>query len=337
VASINDVARLAGVSPTTVSKVINNYKDVSNKTRLKVQKIIQEINFSPNVMARGLVKGRSWTVGILSTPSFQNPFLYSAMTGMKKALENTGYDLIYLTQENKQPNYNFANHCLGRNVEGVIAFGLEKDSKHLIDLMHSEIPALLIDINLVGKRTAYITSDNKTGVYQAVQHLNNMGHTKIGYLSPKPANYITSIRHDGFKEALDKCSLPYCNDYVLFTDDLSYSRQSGYELMKRLIEMPQLPTAVLCASDTLAIGAYEAMEEHGLKIPEDIAIVGFDDLDLCDLIRPKLTSVRQNIEAIGEKAIETLVYMIEDPSYSPKEIIMPTELVVRNSCGAQAR
>lgn len=341
-ASMSDVARLAGVSIPTVSKVVNNYPDVSPETRQKVMRIINELDYSPNVMARGLVKGRSWTIGIFTSTSFANPFLYGAMTGMRKTLVNTGYDLIFLTNTKKEPDYNLVNHCHSRNVEGVVAFGFGIDSIHLCEqLIKSDIPSVFIDINYTGDRSVYITSDNKHGILLAVNHLHKLGHTKIGYISPipyrLPYDYITKSRYEGFQAALFQNGLPYKDDYVYFTSDTTFSKKSGFEMMQRLLHAADRPTAVLCASDTLAVGAYEAIEQNGLKIPNDIAIVGFDDSDLCELVRPKLTSVHQDIEAIGEKSIEMLIETIENPSYSPKDTVLPTELIVRDSCGAKGQ
>jgi LacI family transcriptional regulator len=339
-ASMSDVARLAGVSIPTVSKVVNNYPDVSPETRQKVMRIIDELNYFPNVMARGLVKGRSWTIGIFTATPFGNPFLCSAMTGMRRTLENTGYDLIFLTIANKDPDYNFVNHCHSRNVEGVVAFGFGKDSMQLCEqLLKSDIPCVFIDINYCGERSVYITSDNKHGILLAVNHLHKLGHTRIGYISPIPYGYphayITQTRFEGFQEALFQNELTYRDDYVYFTSDTSFSKKSGFEMMQRMLLTTERPTAVLCASDTLALGAYEAIEQNGLNIPNDIAIVGFDDSDLCELVRPKLTSVRQDIVAIGEKSIEILIETIENASYSPQETVMPTHLIVRDSCGAE--
>jgi LacI family transcriptional regulator len=333
-ASISDVAKLAGVSVTTVSKVINNYPDVSPKTRRKVLNIINEMKFQPNVVARGLVKGRSWSVGIFLTSDFSNPFVSVVMSGLKKTLENSGYDLIYLSQGNKDPQYNFVKHCLSRNVDGVVVFGFTGDEKYVRELICSELPTVFIDIDLYGKRAGYITSDNVNGIFQAVEHLYNIGHQKIAYLTPKLGNYVTKIRYEGYVEALNQLSLDFFQDYISVGTNLAFSLQNGYELMAPLLSLPNPPTAVLCASDLLAIGAMRAMEERGLVVPRDMAVVGFDDSDLCDLTRPKLTTVRQDIKLIGERALGMLLEMINDSNYSPKHVIMPTELIVRESCGS---
>lgn len=332
-ASINDVAKLAGVSITTVSKVINGYTDVSSKTRQKVLNIITEMKFQPNVIARSLVKGRSWAVGIFLTTTFANSFVSGVMGGMKKILENSGYDLIYLAQGNKDPDYNFVKHCLSRNVDGVVVFGFSRDDKNLEELIHAEIPTIFIDIDLIGKRAGYITSDNLLGTFLATEHLCRLGHRRIGYISPELGYFVARARFEGYKQGLSKNNVAFIPDLAQLYNDSTFSQQSGYEMMQYLLSLPEVPTAVVCASDNQAIGAYRAIRERGLTIPDDMSIIGYDDSESCEILYPALTSVRQKIATIGEKTIETLIYMIEDPLYSPNEIIIPTELIVRGSCG----
>lgn len=177
--SIHEVAKHAGVSVATVSKVMNNYSDISSKTRNKVNKAIELLNYQPNVVARSLVKKRSWTVGMFLLDYFTNPFISELIDGLRKSLEDSGYDLLFLSPNLRNPDYTFTKHCLSRNVDGVVMFGVDRNNQNLLDLLQAEMPTMMIDTDLLGPRTGYVTADNSQGAYLAVQHLVELGHKRI--------------------------------------------------------------------------------------------------------------------------------------------------------------
>jgi LacI family transcriptional regulator len=331
--SINDVARLVGVSITTVSKVLNGYPDVSPKTRKKVLEIINELKFQPNVVARGLVKGRSWSLGIFLTTSFDHPFVSGVMGGMKETLENSGYDLIYLAQGSKDPDYDFLKHCHSRNVDGVVVFGFSREDKNLMELVKSELPSVFIDTNLTGKRAGYITSDNRSGIFMAMEHLYRLGHRKIAFISSMQWLLPGRVRFEAYLEGLRKFSLPYVSDYMEIREHYIFTKENGYESMRRMLALKERPTSVVCGSDLMAIGAMAACQEAGLKVGRDMAIVGFDDIELASHTVPKLTTIRQDFKLIGKKSIEHLISMIKNPHAPPPIVEVPTQLIIRESCG----
>ncbi|GAF06241.1 LacI family DNA-binding transcriptional regulator [Paenibacillus pini] len=179
--SIHDVAREAGVSVATVSKVINHYPDVSDKTRKRVKLAIQALRYRPNAIARGLVTGRSWTVGVLINSPFSNPYVAELLEGIKTALENSGYDLMRLSPRLNDPEYSYIDHCQSRNLDGIVVFGLEHDHESMDELIQSDIPTMFVDIDVTetGHRTGSITTDNRNGIQMAVQHVYDLGHRKI--------------------------------------------------------------------------------------------------------------------------------------------------------------
>ncbi|MDT0121883.1 LacI family DNA-binding transcriptional regulator [Paenibacillus sp. RRE4] len=327
-ASIHDVAKEAGVSVATVSKVLNDYPDVSEKTRKKVNIAIELLKYQPNVVARGLVKRRSWTVGVLLTVPFTNPFVSELLEGIKTALENSGYDLVRLSTRFDDPTYSFIKHCRSRNVDGVVVFGEGRENKSIQELVSAEIPTMFIDTDLFGKRAGYITTDNVNGVAMAVKHLYELGHRKIAYISGTLGPAVANLRLDGYKEGLRLCGVPYATIYLEVCD---YSFDGGAKAARRLLALREQPTGIICASDMSAFGAIHEIEKHGFSVPEDISVVGFDNTYYAEVFKPGLTTVNQNIYTIGIRAIEYLIAMIENPTYTPPVVTEPSNLIVRQT------
>lgn len=325
-ASIHDVAKEAGVSVATVSKVINNYPDVSDKTRKKVSQTIKDLKYHPNVAARGLVKGRSWTVGVFVTSPFTNPFVTELLEGIKTALQNSGYDLVLLSTRFDDDSYSFVEHCLSRNVDGVVGFGVDRDDPHLEELLKSDIPTMFVDADIRGPRAGYITTENKAGTMQAVAHLAELGHSRIAYISGELDNAVGALRHEGYLEGMKAHKLNVPESYVKVSD---YSMEGGTVAMNELMELQERPTAVVCTSDMMAIGAISVIHRSGLSVPEDISVVGFDNTYYSEIFSPALTTINQNIRSIGSHAIETLITMIENTDFLPPVVTEPSNLVVR--------
>lgn len=329
--NIRDVAKAAGVSVATVSKVLNGYTTVNQQTKEKVLRIVKETRFTPNSAARALVGRRSMTIGMFLTTGLANPFFAHILTGMEQSLKTMGYDLIYLTQIHWSKEYSFVRHCQSRNVEGVVVFGLQRDDMDFSELIDSGIPALFIDLDVKDQRTGYISSDNETGVRDAIRYLTGLKHRRIGFLSGIENTYVSRHRMLGYRAGLEEAGIPYEERFVVASD---FEKEGGYRAMKQLLALETRPTAVICSSDTGAVGAIQAIREAGLSVPGDISVVGFDDIDLASHVHPALTTVRQDTRAIGRQAIELLDGLITDEGMEPPAAIVPTSLVVRESCAA---
>ncbi|MWV44114.1 substrate-binding domain-containing protein [Paenibacillus sp. HJL G12] len=327
-ASIHDVAKEAGVSVATVSKVINHYPDVSDKTRKKVKNAIELLRYRPNVIARGLVTGRSWTVGVLINIPFTNPYVAMLLEGIKTALEDSGYDLMRLSARLNDPAYSFIDHCHSRNLDGVVVFGVEKDHRSIQELIESGIPTMFVDTDATGLRAGNITTDNRNGVHMAVRHLFELGHRRIAYLAGTPGHNVGESRRAGYRDGLEASSIPYCEDYVVNGD---FSYDSGIQGMTKLLQLERRPTAVVCSSDMSAFGVIHSIEAHGLTVPGDISVVGFDNIYEAELFKPALTTINQNIHAIGVKSIQELISMIKSSDYPPPVVTEPSSLIVRES------
>ena len=328
--NIRDVAKAAGVSVATVSKVLNGYTTVNVKTKEKVQKIVKDMQFRPNSAARSLVGRRSMTIGVFLTTGLAHPFFTQIMGGMEQSLKAKGYDLIYLTQLSWGKDYSFVRHCQSRNVEGVVVFGFQHVDMNFTELIESGIPSMFIDLDVKENRAGYISSDNENAAHNAVEYLISLGHRRIAFLSGVKYGYVSRLRLAGYLAALEGADIPYREEYVI---DGDFTRETGYIGMQKLLSSPDLPTAVICCSDLSAVGAMEAIREAGLKIPEDISVLGFDDLELARYVQPALTTVRQDMIAIGKRTVELLDDLINDDKLLPPEAIVPTELIIRDSCG----
>jgi len=328
--NIRDVAKAAGVSVATVSKVLNGYTTVNQQTKEKVLKCVKELRFRPNLAARSLVGRRSMTIGIFLTTELAHPFFTRILAGMEQALKAKGYDLIYLAQMSWNKDYSFVRHCQSRNVEGVVVFGFQREDTSFEELIESGIPAVFIDLDVQDGRAGYISSDNREAAERAVAYLAELKHRKISFLSGIKDSYVNQQRYEGFRAGLANAGIPYREDYVSEGD---FTRERGYHAMRGLLALPEPPTAVVCCSDMSAIGAMDAIRDAGLSVPEDVSVLGFDDIEIAGYVRPALTTVRQNMIEIGRRAIELLDELIVDENLKPPEAIVPTELVVRESCG----
>ena len=327
-ASIHDVAKYAGVSSATVSKVLNNYPNISEQTRSKVDAAIEHLMYRPNVVARGLAKKRSWTIGIFLNNSFTNPFVAELLLGAKQSLANSGYDLIYLSMILNDPSYCFIRHCHSRNVDGILVFGIDKDNPQLRELVSHELPSMFIDTELLGRRAGYITADNQNGIIAAVAHLVELGHRNIAFISGEFGYVAGRGRFEGYQQGLRKFGLPYYTNYIEFGH---FTKDGGYAAMRSILQLPERPTAVICTSDLMAIGAINAIHDYGLQVPNDMSVIGFDDTAYAQIVKPSLTTVNQNIPSIGARAVRSLIEMIETPDYSPPVLIEPVKLIIRES------
>jgi LacI family transcriptional regulator len=342
IATIKELAQLSGVSVATVSRVLNDYDDVSAATRERVLKLAEELEYTPTAAARTLVTKRSHVVGIvLATgvdhPDIQHPFFQEVLVGLKRRLGAGGYDLLLLATE--EPGNGFGNHsylqrCRHHRVDGVILMGVGPQEPDVQKLARSTIPCVAVDLDLMGRRTGFVISDNAKGADLAVEHLARLGHERIATITGPPDMRVGIDRQVGYRAALERLNLTYREDYVRVGD---FYFDSGHSAMQELLALPQPPTAVFAASDLMAAGAIRAIEEAGLDVPADIAVVGFDDIQLAAMMQPALTTIRQDKLGLGAAAAEALVRMIELDGTPPPVLTLPVKLVVRDSSGKKRR
>jgi LacI family transcriptional regulator len=328
------------VSVATVSRVLNDYDDVSATTRERVLKLAEELEYTPTAAARSLVTKRSYVVGVvLSTgvdhPDIQHPFFQEVLVGLKRRLGAGGYDLLLLANEesgNAFGTHSYLQRCRHHRVDGVVLMGAEAGEPDVQKLARSTIPCVAVDLDLVGRRTGFVISDNARGAGLAIEHLHDLGHDRIATINGPTQTRVGMDRLMGYRQALERLGLPYRDDYVR---DGDFYFESGSLAMHELLSLPEPPTAVFAASDLMAAGAIRAVEQAGLAVPADIAVVGFDDIQLAAMMQPALTTIRQNKLGLGSAAAEALLRMIERDGAPPPGITLPVELVVRASSGGK--
>jgi LacI family transcriptional regulator len=340
IATIRELARLSGVSVATVSRVLNDYSDVSPATRKRVLEVARELDYTPSAAARTLVMQRSKVIGVLlqtgeGHPDLQHPFFQEVLVGLKHRLGAGGYDLLLFATENPGngfSDYSYVRRARHHRVDGLVLMGMDPAEEEVQKLVKARIPLVAVDAELVGGRSGFVISDNLGGARVAVRHLRQQGHERIatltGILSTRPG----ADRLLGYRAELEAQGLPYRDDYVQEGD---FYFESGRRGMNALLALSEPPTAVFAAGDLMAAGALRAVEEHGLSVPGDVALVGFDDIQLAAMMQPSLTTVRQDKIGLGSAAGEALLRMLDEADSAPPITTLPVELVVRESSGAQ--
>ncbi|MDZ7672487.1 MAG: LacI family DNA-binding transcriptional regulator [Halanaerobiales bacterium] len=331
--TIKDIAKIADVSTTTVSRVINNYPDVSDETRKKINEIIQDKNYRPNSVARSLSTSKSNSIGVFFTDHFNSglhhPFFREVIYGMEKALGNKGYDIVYFTNRHWGEKFSYIEKCEDRNVDGVALMGVLEDDPNIKKLRESNIPSVFVDVDITGNFSSYVISNNIKGSKKAIQYLYELGHRKIGMLMGIDTSKTSQERLKGYKQALKSLNIPYNKDWVF---DGKYSEKGGYNATMNMLKLKSRPTAIFCQSDGMAIGAMQAIEESGLKVPDDFSIIGFDDIEASRYVKPSLTTIAQNKEKMGSSVSELLIKMIEEKKQNIDPIKLPVKLIKRESC-----
>jgi LacI family transcriptional regulator len=334
--TIKELARLSGVSIGTVSRALNGYTDVSPETRERVMRLAQELDYTPTAAARTLVMERSHVIGVfLDTgeghPDVHHPFFHEVLGGLKDMIGAAGFDLLLFASE--QPGNGYGPHSYLKRarhhgVDGTVLMGVDTGDAEVERLLRSDIPCVGVDVEPAGKGNGSVMSDNANGAAMAVRHLTERGHRRIATITGLIDTAPARDRLRGYREEIQRQGLAYRDDYVVYGD---YYVESGADAMARLLELAEPPTAVFAASDLMAVGALGVLARAGRRVPEDVALVGFDDILLAGLTTPALTTLRQDKQGLGAAAGEALVALMEEDGDAQAAITLPVELVVRGS------
>lgn len=327
--TIKDIAKMAEVSVTTVSRVINNKPDVSKNTKNRVLKIIDKTGYKPNKVARGLVLSKTYTIGLV-IPDISNPFFPEVSRGVENKAKSLGYSVILCDTDNDIKEEKRAIELLlSQKVDGIILSFSIDNRETLLELEKKNIPIIQIDREIIDSKFSSVTINNIKSAYKATEHLIKNGHKKLGHLNGNLATKTGQDRLKGFKEAIRKYKIELNENWIM---NGNYSRSSGYELTKKLLKKKKRPTAIFAANDYMAIGAYEAVFETDFNIPNDISIIGHDNIEISSVVKPGLTTMDQPKYDLGQKAAEILIKKIENENDFGKEnIVLETNLILRNS------
>lgn len=331
-ATIKDIAKVTGFSVTTVSRALNDFSDVNEKTKIKIKEAAKQLNYSPNALARSLVMNKTKTIGLLvsglTRDSVKDNFTYEVMCGINDYVGQIGYDLIvFNTNTSKQKEKSYIQLCRERMVEGVIIQGIRTDDLYLQEIIESDIPCVLLDIPFVTDTVGYITTDNIQGAQQAVEHLIALGHNKIAMINGYDEAVVSKLRFEGYKTALEDAGIPLNTDLVKdgqWKELVSYSRAKNL-----LIKNPDI-TGIFCASDLMALGVLKAAKELNIQVPNELSVIGYDDIVLASYTNPALTTVAQDKYQMGYEATKLLINILEgkaDKHYT----MLESELIIRES------
>ncbi|WP_217588262.1 LacI family DNA-binding transcriptional regulator [Lentibacillus saliphilus] len=331
--TIKDIAKMAGVSPGTVSKIMNNTGSISEKTRKKVLQVIEDTGYRPTFSAKSLATKKSNLIGLIYAGKinvdFTHPFFNEVMTSFKKNIGELGYDMLMFSNEQFQQNSSsYLARCHHFQVDGCLIISGEEIEESVYELVKSDIPCVGVDLALDGPKFSYVMTDNKKISYKIVEHLHALRIQEIAFINGQKDSTVAKLRADGFYKAMKQFGLSINEKWIQHGD---FFEDSGYKAMKKILSNSTIPKAVYAASDLMAFGAIKAIEEAGMSVPEDICVIGCDDIDACHFSSPSLTTVRQDKEKIGTLAARMLHDFIEG-SEEENPIFVEPELIVRESC-----
>jgi LacI family transcriptional regulator len=336
--SIRDVARRAGVSASTVSRVLNARPDVATETRERVLEIIDELNYHPNAQAVGLSLRHTGVVGLV-VPDVITPFCTSVIESVQNALKAHGYWLLLVAnQVNPEEQARLQADLVtelwrGRRIDGLLVLiPVEASLGPLRAMAQEGVPSVLIDMQYDGTGLNYIAVDNYRGGYIGTEHLLQTGYRDIAILCGPHWMPVSRDRLAGYKAALQDRGVPIRPEWIV--PGLGYDEETGRQAMRTLLSADCRPQAVFAASDLIAFGAMAVLDEAGLRVPDDIALIGFDDIPAAATFRPPLTTVHQPLEHMGRLAVEHLCGLLSGETRELLQTVMEPEVAVRVSCGS---
>lgn len=320
---MSDVARAVGVSTSTVSRVLNNHPSISQKTRRKVEKAIKDLHYIPDENARTLLRRKSKTIGFI-VPDISNQYYSELFLGVHEVMTDAGYSIFLATTGYKKINGNATLRELsGRGVDGLILTSFHHVNNETIRLI-GNTNVVAIQTNIPNANLVETTDDQ--GEADLIEHLVSLGHTKIAFVSHDLS--IPRKRYRGFLSALQKHGIALNEEYLV---EGFMHNTLGYEATKHLMKLPNPPTAIAFINDYTACGAYIAVREMSLRIPDDVSVVGFDNLQVTQLLDPPMTTVHQPIRDMGRSAAQMLLNDMRNSKSVKKTILLETKLVIRGS------
>lgn len=329
--TIKDIAKVANVSPSTVSRALAGSSLISEATQRNIKRIASNLGYSPNGLARGLVKRRSNLLGLL-VPDIANPFFAEWALAAEVEATRHGYSVILgNTMRSSEQEDAKIRSLLEMRVAGLFVCSLNVRNPTVIGLASIEIPAVFCDVGVPGVEKAYlIHGRDPFGAELATRHLVSLGRRRICHIAGTSDTLATDYRLQGFKNALEAAGRDSQPRQIVHAE---YSERGGFAAMQRLLEDVPDVDAVFAANDLIAIGAIEAIQQSGRTVPGDISVVGYDDIRLASLVRPRLTTVRQSATAMGEQGMRMLLQALESPTAMPRHAVIEPTLVIRDSCG----
>jgi len=331
--TIKDIARLAGVSPSTVSRVVSNHPRISPETSRKVKAIMEEQGYHPNVMAKSLVSKTTQTLGImLPRPAeelFQNYFFGELLRGIVTQATRMNYDLLMTTATSSSDEVNTISRLVrGRRVDGVLLLASKRDDPLIAFLSKEKFPFVLIGRSEAYPDAAMVDNNNILTAYDATNHLISQGHERIGFVSGPPDLTLSHDRLLGYQQALSEHGLETRAEWIV---EGEFLQESGFRAMSQFMSLPERPTAIVVIDDNVAFGVLRGLSELGYRVPDDISLVSFNNIALSELASPPLSSVDIGTYQLGYTAVQSLLRVINEEPIHQNPVIIPHRLIVRES------
>ncbi|EJL6472564.1 substrate-binding domain-containing protein [Vibrio cholerae] len=328
-ATMKDIARLAGVSTSTVSHVINKSRFVSDEIAERVNNAAQQLNYAPSALARSLKMNRTKTIGMLVTTS-TNPFFGEVVKGVERSCYHQGYNLILCNTEGDNQRMKASiNTLLQKRVDGLLLMcsTLEGERLDVFD-RYPDIPIVVMDWGPILFASDKIQDNSLQGGYMAAKHLIECGHKEIGCITGPLIRHQAQMRYEGYKRALAEAGIAMNPDWIVESD---FECEGGHQAFEKLYQRGKLPSALFVSNDMMAMGVIQAASQRGLRIPDDLSLIGYDDVHIAKFMTPALTTIHQPKYRLGKAAVDTLLYRLENPDTTAQVVQLEPTLVVRNS------
>jgi len=327
-ATIKDIARHVGVSTATISHVINNTRFVSEGLREKILKAIQELNYQPNGIARSLVKRKTHIIGIIVS-DILNPFYTAVVRGIEDVTHKSGYNVMLCnTDEDPEKEKLSIQVLLEKRIDGLAISTAFQEGVHPLLPQLKTVPLVNMVRKIKGLTADAVVGDNTGGAYKAIEHLIELGHRRIGIISGPSGLSSGAERLKGYKKALEGHRIPIDQGLIKFGD---FKKESGYTLTKEILQGNAPPTAIFVTNNQMTIGALSALNELKMRIPENISLISFDDMEWYAFLNPPITTVEHSPYQMGKKAGEMLLQRISKKRTRAKKVLFPSNLIVRGS------
>ncbi len=333
--TIYDIAQKTGYSASTVSKVLNNYENISEKAKKHIKDVAKELNYIPNASARGLMTKKTNLIGLLLYEDHFEALLHAhiaeILDSFKGYVEGRGYDVLFVNTKKETNNHTYYEHCKYRSLDGVLILigDIQRDEQRtqIKEVVESDLPT--VSAETVYENSLNVVCDNYNGAMQALDYLYFLGHRDIAYVDVQHSGSANGKRFEAYKDFLVSKDIEFKENNIYNAE--AFIKEQGVVVGEQILKkgFGNLPTAVFCICDEIAIGIMEYFKSHGVRVPEDISIIGFDDIRVSEYVG--LTTVRQNRKSIGATAGRILLEAIEGEREA-ETILIETELVIRNTC-----
>ncbi|MCM0648131.1 LacI family transcriptional regulator [Clostridium swellfunianum] len=333
--TIYDIAKLAGCSPATVSKAFNNYSSVKDSTYKKIMEVSESLSYTPNTNARALTTKKTWLIGVIFSEDtgagITHPHFGEILQNFKMRAAEYGYDVLFVSKHIGNKEASYLEHCKYRGLEGVLLAMDRNHADEIQNVLSSDVKC--VSVEDIYPNTHTVIADYRMGTMQALEYLYLLGHRKIAHVACPLTSVAGRERYGAYLEFLNSKGIEFNPKYIIETD--AFAPEEGSKAAVKLLQQcwDDLPTAIFMAYDDIAFSAISTIQSQGFRVPEDISVVGFDNLKVSGYMSPALTTVHQDRATIGQKAADKLIQLIENkPMEDALEVRIPTKLIVRNSC-----